>query len=314
MSDSKETESPKRTGKLKRLNKSPLTPEATEENVSNRQKRLKTREVRTLNAIMEKKFDDFVTTFNQTKETSDTKLNTLITKLDQTDSKIDSLITDVSLIKEKTASLEATQKDFRQEIDLMKAELKTMSFELGSVQQATLSHHFIMFGLPHEIPKEKAFESLRKFAQHVGVTIKEQDLKHIALRKNEKQKTAFLVGIFHDGRIRQQLFEGAKNNRPITVESVFPSLPANSRMRGREMTLKEQTAPSVRRLLDEAQRMNHGRFKYIWARNGRILLKEKDGDNETILAAQTIDQLGQIFVTFNSRRHSSANMSTSSAN
>lgn len=324
MSDKEEIESPKSVGQFKRQNKSPLTQENAEETFTERHKRLKIREERAETAIMEKKLDDLIRSigeFSSQSNNAEKKLDALIAKHALTDAKIDSLVSDIASIREKTASLQTNQESFRQEIDQMKIEITRMSCELGSVQQATLSHHFIMFGLPYDVPKENAFDSLSKFAKKVGATIKEKDLKYIALKKNEKQKNSFLIGMFHDGRVRQQLFESAKNNRPITVESIFPALPANSRLRGKEISLREQLAPTIRKLLSEAYRMNNGRFKYIWARNGRILMKERDGDNEKILAAQTIDQLGQIFLEYNNHRRSNtrdnfnqrspANMSTS---
>lgn len=60
MSDKEKTESPKIAGQFKRQNKSPLNQEPTEETISKRHKRQKTREARAETAIMEKKFDDFV--------------------------------------------------------------------------------------------------------------------------------------------------------------------------------------------------------------------------------------------------------------
>lgn len=322
MSDNSVTESPKSVGQFKRQNKSPLLQENVEETFSDRHKRLKTRENRAETAIMEKKLDDFISNSRERADNVNEKLDSLIEKHEKTDEKIDTLANDILNIKQKTATLETAQDNLRHDMEDMKIEMNRISLELGSVQQATLSHHFIMFGLPYDVPKENAFDVLANFAKKAGASVNKKDLKYIALKKNEKQKSSFLVGIFHDGRVRQQLFENAKKSRPITIEAIFPALPANSILRGKEISLREQIAPAIRKLLAEAHRMNNGRFKYIWARNGRILMKERDGDNEKTLSAQTIGQLVQIFLTFNNHRRtntrdnsnqqSPSNMSTSS--
>lgn len=283
-------------GTNKRQNKSPVAEEPTGKSLTARQKRQRTRSQRLFEMDgIDNKLDALIDTMNtlsQRSDSSEKKLDALLVKIENTDVNINILVQEISTVKHKTEVLEKTQENFRDDINWLKNEVGRLSVDLGAVQQTTLSNHFLIFGLPHDLAVDKPFMWLNKIASKLGVVICEQDLKHVALRKNEKYKNSYLTGIFHDIRLRQQLFEQAKISRPLVVESVFTSLPGNSPLRGKEISLKGHVAPAIRSRLSEAHRLNNNVFKFIWQKDGRLLMKKDVGHQ--VYEIKSTDQLNEV--------------------
>lgn len=286
MNDSQLSEPPKIAGLNKRQNRSPILQESADSTLTERQKRQKVRDQRSADmSHLEDKLDVLL----KQSAANDLKLDSLLQKHEETSNKIDLLSNDISLIKLKTDSLEANQEQCRADIDWIKGEVGRLSNELSVVQQANLSNHFVFFGLPHDLPSDQALKWLQKIAHKLDMLIEKDDLKYIALRKDNARKSSYLTGIFYDTRKKQQFFDNAKLKRPLTVELVFTSLPQTSNLRGKEIVIKNQISPAIRARLSEARRLNNNVFRFIWQRNGQILMKKDEG--EPVFEIRSTEQL-----------------------
>lgn len=277
----------------KRQNKSPLVPDKKTRSAN---KRPKPQDQATMS--YEKKIDELLQKVGSLADRSastENKLDDLLAKHKSTDTKIDSLVADIATINAKTLNLEGAQNELQEDFDRLRDDVGKLRDEMRYVQQAALSHNFIIHGLPQDIRNDKPIDILAKIAQKFGITIHETDLKYVALRLNNTRKTAYLTGIFHDGKLRQQLLQAGKENKPLIVERFFPELPDNSTMRGKEFSIKNQLAQSTRNFLAEAHRINNKRFKYVWESNGKIMVRKDDGARSTEVRSieQLIDILDQ---------------------
>lgn len=125
---------------------------------------------------------------------------------------------------------------------------------------------------------------------------------------NNIRKTAYLTGIFHDGKLRQQLLQAGKENKPLIVDRFFPQLPDNSTMRGKEFSIKNQLAQTTRNFLAEAHhRINNKRFKYVWESNGKVMVRKDDGTRST--EVRSIEQLINILENDEQHTHTTTNQS-----
>lgn len=277
----------------KRPNKSPILEDSTDTSLTARQKRQRTRSIRLLEMeTIEKKLDGItadIKALSTRSDSSEKKLDKLLDAIKSTNVKVDALVVDVSTTKDKTKALEENQENLREDINSLKNDIGRLTVDLGTVQQNSLSNHFVIFGLPYDLAVDKPFAHLSQITNKLNVAINERDLKHLALRKNDKFKNSYLTGIFYDNRVRQQLFDQAKSCRPIVVETIFTTLPGNSTLRGKEITLKGQVAPAIRSRLAEAHRINNNVFKFIWQKDGRILMRKDMG--HPVFEIKTTEQL-----------------------
>lgn len=286
----KPTQAPSKS--KKRPNKSPTAIDSSE-SPSKTKKRQKL--VKPENANMEGKLDKLLNALHEKSASTEEKLDNLIRKHEQTDSKIDQLTSDLATIKEKIAKLENAQEQGEVDFGLIKQDVSEISNELRVVQQSALANNFVIHGLPSDLPGVKAFDAMSQLAQGLGVDVQENDLKFISIRKNQARNTSSLTGMFHDGRQRQQLFDRAKEKRPVTVESIFPNIAQNSTLRGKEISFRSQLSASTRALLSKAHELNNNRFKYIWESNGRIMMRRIDG--ERAIEIRSDDHLMEILDT-----------------
>lgn len=287
----------------KRKNKSPP---AADKTLRSSDKRLKPQNLAAMS--YEKKIDellDKVGSLADRSASTENKLDDLIAKHKSTDTKIDSLAADIAAINAKTSNLEVAQNELQDDFDRLREDVGKLSQEMRLVQQAALSHSFIIHGLPQDISKEKPIDILTVIAQKLGLPIRETDLKYVALRQNNTRKTAYMTGIFHDGKLRQQLLQAGKEKRPLIIEAFFPDLPVNSTMRGKEFSIKNQLAQSTRTFLAEAHRINNKRFKYVWESNGKIMIRRDDG--ERAIEVRSTEHLINILENNEQRTHTATN-------
>lgn len=289
------------TAKNKRKNKSPLASDKTTQPADKRIKSLSQPAMpdtaAKLDALLSK-----IDSLADRSAATDIKLDDLLAKHASTDTNIDSLASDIAAISTKTSNLEIAQNQLQKDCNQLREDVGRLNQEMRQVQQAALSHSFIVHGLPQDIRNDKPIDILTTIAHKLGITIRENDLKFIALRLNNARRTAYLTGIFHDGKLRQQLLQAGKEQKPLIVDRFFPDLPANSTMRGKEFSVKNQLAQATRTFLAEAHRINNKRFKYLWESNGRIMIRRDDGERS--IEIRSHEQLVDILANYEQHAHS----------
>lgn len=228
------------------------------------------------------------------------KLDALIAAVDrveerqsETNLKIDNISAELTRLKERTESLETSNKTSSNNIIWLRGETLRIDQSLNTVQQALLSHHFAVYGLPFDVDANEAMPIMIRLAKKLGTNITKDDLRFAVLRKGSAKKSSFILGAFYDERLKLDVMTRFKDTRPIAVEDVVLNLPANHNLRGKEIFIRNQLTPFNRQLRAELHRVNNGRVKFIWENNGRILIK-KDAESQVIVIS-SMEQISQLF-------------------
>ena len=179
-------------------------------------------------------------------------------------------------------------------LDELRGALLQTKIELNTLQQSALDKDFMIHGLPPNIAKEQAFPILKRFCQKINQEVVESDLKKIYVTQNRNKTKSFLIGSFYSLDIKQSIIRKIKSGKQaIVVEDLIDGLSADNRLRGLQVSFKNQLTAVNRNIYAEAHKYNQGRFKYIWEQDGRILMKKDD--NTRILQVFSLAHLKEIF-------------------
>lgn len=205
---------------------------------------------------------------------------TVITNLTVLETKIDKAIDEINRLEGRQLQIEGQIDNIYAALNSLSASQSRLEDENNRLQQINLQNHFIVRGLPPGLSKEAALETIKNFGTKIGVKLEESDFKTKPYFVRQKDnKSAHILGVFHDNRTKQQLiWEYKKFNatRPIPVEDVVPGIPKDSPFRGKRLAIRNFLTRYNRSLLYQAHQ-HPTTLKHAWENDGRILVRRGDG-------------------------------------
>ncbi|CRL07022.1 CLUMA_CG020038, isoform A [Clunio marinus] len=190
--------------------------------------------------------------------------------------KIDLLNISLEKLQQQTDLVEKKQDEAARNISWLYGEMSAVQVELNQVRQATLTNDLVIQGIPTDLLSTHPQETFRTIASALGIAIDMKDIKYITERKHKPSKTSRLFVSLHNGILKQNLMNNFKTNKPFLVEKIYSNVPENSTLYGKEIKIFNQLTSTNKQILAAAYRANNGKYKYIWEKSGRILMKEND--------------------------------------
>jgi hypothetical protein len=215
------------------------------------------------------------------------KIDLVLSKQIEMESKLDNLTSEINNIKSKTENLEKQAQISCKDIEKMKVDLINTTEHINELQQLSLANKFSIKGIPADLKKEKILDTIKNFGNQIGEQIDESDLENFYIQKYKNNNGASINGSFFDIRKKQKVFNSFKAKKPVIAEDIC-ELPVDSRMRGKEITIRNQLTNQKRSLLHEAKILG-SKFRYVWENNGRILMKYNE--NSSVIEIKSYQQL-----------------------
>lgn len=173
-------------------------------------------------------------------------------------------------LKEENTQLKSTVNSLETKIHFLEKELGPIQSEINQLQQAALSKHLVITGIPTNQPPPTIITTIGNILK---VNIAADDIKNTRFLhpKNKPQKYAPLLIELNTKTLCEQIMNTFKQNGPILPEQI------NISSSHKNIFINEYLTETNRNLLTQARKLKntHG-TKFIWYKHGFVWAKQNE--------------------------------------
>lgn len=167
--------------------------------------------------------------------------------------------------------------DLRKEVKDKDGRIEQLEDDFHKLQQYSRVVNVEIRGVEKRA-NENVYELVKKVGVLNGVDLIESDISIAHRVPNGKSRIETIIVQFQNRRARESLLNAARNNnRGLFLKDLLP----NVNNPNAKVYVSENLSPFYKSLLWSAQqKAKQVNFKYVWFRNGKLLVKKGDGDSE----------------------------------
>jgi hypothetical protein len=142
-------------------------------------------------------------------------------------------------------------------------------------------------GVP-EVPDEDVFQVVEKVGKGLGIEVTRDMLVgcHRQGRKGSEDKTRGIIVNFAKRKHKEEFLQKRRLKKMLTTKDI--DLPGNA-----FIYINESLSEESRKILNAARDVKRKKgFKYLWVRNGKILLRKEENGN--VITLSSMEQVASL--------------------
>lgn len=200
-----------------------------------------------------------------------TNLNNLFTNLQSS----------VSSIDKKLEEAMGKVDTLIQENKNLKTENSALKSRVSDLEQYSRGNNLIISNIP-QAAGENTVEVVQRVAKLAGVSIDERDIDAChRLPKSPKQAHPTIVVRFCRRLVKQNLLKNKRNPNLINGNLGFTQVVPNGKI-----YLDEHLTSEKAKLFSAAKMLKNNGYKYVWCKEGKILVRKADGDKVVLIRTE----------------------------
>lgn len=203
--------------------------------------------------------------------------------------KLTNLAADVNQLKEDHKLSKKRFAKVDKEIASLSSSVDLLSAANNKLQQQALYRDVILSGLPM-LQKKDIIPVISSLGLQIGVPLNEGDIADAYSIASKNKDRAITIVKFHTEKTKRDVMTAYRNKKPILIEDIV-RLGSDDKRRGSEIYINSNLTLHNREL-KSAARKELTVLKYVWEKDGRILIRE--ADNTRIIEITSIKQLNEI--------------------
>jgi cell division protein FtsB len=218
-------------------------------------------------------------------------VTTLTTKFNQNHLELTSQIEDLE--KKITDKVGKMIDELKEENKVIKNRVTTLESKVNDLEQQANNNSLIITGLP--LIELTAFNAFTHIMGFLKLKFAEDDCKRISKINYKDGKGCFIIVKLYDEKNKDKIMrmfrERIKSQSPLNVERVF-NLEDVSPLRGKQIRVKTLLTQQNATLLRQAHTYRNNPFAFVWESDGKILVREKEGDKAIVV--RSLEQLSAL--------------------
>lgn len=215
--------------------------------------------------------------YKSLKESIDSNFKEILDALKTLQKTQETIIEDLKAVKEHVNKLSVSVDKSKEDIVVLQSENQALHTTIASFEQSSCLKSFNIFGFP-AMKQEEAMVVMTKLGDRLGVQLKSTDFKDLFVANHRNKTSSHIAGTFYEERKRDEVFNRQKKfiaeKKSLLMEDIIQLAPSST-LRGSLVKIKTKLTQHTRKLLAYTRTTAIPTFKYIWEKDGRVLIKRK---------------------------------------